>query len=297
MYRAYYRLQKNVNHKDIAVEDLFNSTGYREARARLDYMKDKRGLVLVSGLSGVGKTTLLRSFAESLDTKSFKIDYVPLSTVSVNDFYRQLAYLLSGQTLYKKDILFRTIQQAIMEMAVKKKIIPIIIFDDAHFLKNENFFELQILSNFNFDSLSPALFILIAQPHLQDRLKRPVFDSFYQRISMQINLQPLSCQETRDFIIQVLKNAAGVGGSGAATGATGAGGSGDGDGLSLQTSNASTSRFENLFTPQACQLIFKCSGGIPRLIAKIMEKALIYGSAHQLDTLDENVIYQIEPEL
>ena len=291
MYRAYYRLQKNVNHKDIAVKDLFNSTGYNEARARLDYMKDKRGLVLVSGLSGVGKTTLLRSFAESLDPKSFKIDYVPLSTVSVNDFYRQLAYLLSGQTLYKKDILFRTIQQAILEMAVKKKIIPIIIFDDAHFLKNENFFELQILSNFNFDSLSPALFVLIAQPHLQDRLKRPVFDSFYQRISMQINLQPLSCQETRDFIVQVLKNAAGAGDSDA--------------GLSLQTSNTlptasvstSTSRYENLFTPQACQLIFKCSGGIPRLIAKIMEKALIYGSAHQLDTLDENVIYQIEPEL
>ena len=285
MYRSYYRLQKNVNNKDIAVGDLFNSTGYKEARARLDYMKDKRGLVLVSGLSGVGKTTLLRSFAESLDPKFFKIDYVPLSTVSVNDFYRQLAYMLTGQTLYKKDILFRTIQQAIMDMAIKRKIIPIIIFDDAHFLKNENFFELQILSNFNFDSLSPALFVLIAQPHLQDRLKRPVFDSFYQRISMQINLQPFSCQETRDFIVQVLKNAAGAGDFDA--------------GLSQQTSNASTStsRFENLFTPQACQLIFKCSGGIPRLITKIMEKALIYGANHQLDTLDENVIYQIEPEL
>ena len=285
MYRSYYRLQKNVNNKDIAVGDLFNSTGYKEARARLDYMKDKRGLVLVSGLPGVGKTTLLRSFAESLDPKFFKIDYVPLSTVSVNDFYRQLAYMLTGQTLYKKDILFRTIQQAIMDMAVKRKIIPIIIFDDAHFLKNENFFELQILSNFNFDSLSPALFVLIAQPHLQDRLKRPVFDSFYQRISMQINLQPFSCQETRDFIVQVLKNAAGAGDFDA--------------GLSQQTSNASTStsRFENLFTPQACQLIFKCSGGIPRLITKIIEKALIYGANHQLDTLDENVIYQIEPEL
>lgn len=284
MYRPYYRLQKNVNHKDIAVEELFNSTGYKEARARLDYMKDKRGLVLVSGLSGVGKTTLLRSFAESLDPKSFKISYAPLSTVSVNDFYRQLAYLLSGQTLYKKDILFRTIQQAITELAVNKKIIPIIIFDDAHFLKNENFFELQILSNFNFDSLSPALFVLIAQPHLQDRLKRPVFDSFYQRISMQINLQPLSCQETKDFIVQVLKNAAG----GDATVSIVS---------TVSTVSTSTSRYENLFTPQACQLIFKCSGGIPRLIAKIMEKALIYGSAHQLDTLDENVIYQIEPEL
>jgi general secretion pathway protein A len=284
MYRPYYQLQKNVNHKDIAIGDLFNSTGYKEARARLDYMKDKGGLALVSGPSGVGKTTLLRSFAESLDSKFFKIAYAPLSTVSVSDFYRQLAYLLAGQTLYKKDILFRTIQQTIMEMAVNKKIIPIIIFDDAHFLKNENFFELQLLSNFNFDSLSPALFVLIAQPHLQERLRRPVFDSFYQRISIKINLQPLSRQETTEFIVQVLKNAAGID-----TGAA----------FSLQTPTASscTSRYENLFTPPACELIFKRSGGIPRLITTMMEQALIYGSAHQLDTLDENVIYHIEPEL
>lgn len=286
MYRPYYLLQKNVDHKDIAVEDLFCSTGYNEAKARLDYMKDKGGLVLLSGRSGVGKTTLLRSFAESLDAKSFKIAYAPLSTVSVSDFYRQLAYLLSGQTLYRKDILFRTIQQAIMDMAINKKIIPIIILDDAHFLKNENFFELQILSNFNFDSLSPALFVLIAQPHLQERLRRPVFDSFYQRISIQINLQPLSCQETRDFIVQLLKNAAGIGN-----------GTGTGTASTAGNSNSRYARYENLFTPTACELIFKRSGGLPRLITKIMEKALIYGSAHQLDTLDENVIYQIEPEL
>lgn len=279
MYRPYYRLQRNVNHKDIPVSDLFYSTGYNEARARLDYMKDKGGLVLVSGPSGGGKTTLLRSFAESLDPKSFKIFYAPLSTVSVNDFYRQLAHMLSGQILYKKDILFRTIQQSITEMALNKRTIPIIIFDDAHFFKNENFFELQLLSNFNFDSLSPALFVLIAQPHLHERLKRPVFDSFYQRISIQINLQPLSCQETSDLIVQLLKNAAGVG-------------NGTGTGASI-----SPSWYENLFTPLACELIFKRSGGLPRLIAKIMEKALIYGSSNQLDTLDENVIYQIESEL
>jgi len=274
MYRAFYQLQKSVNYKSIAVEDLFYSTGFKEARARLDYMKDKGGFVLVNGPSGVGKTTLLRSFVESLDAKSFKIAYAPLSTVSVADFYRQLAYLLCGQTLYKKDILFRTIQQTIMEMALNKKTIPIIILDDAHFLKNENFFELQLLSNFNFDSFSPALFILIAQPHLQDRLRRPVFDSFYQRISIKINLQPLASQETHDFIAQVLKNASGPG-----------------------SSVHVSSRNEQLFTPQAIELIGKRSGGIPRLITTIMEQALIYGAANQLTTIDGNSICKIDPEL
>ncbi len=273
MYRAFYQLQKTVNYKNIPVEHLFCSTGFKEAQARLDYMKDKGGFVLVNGASGVGKTTLLRSFVESLDSKFFKIAYAPLATVSVSDFYRQLAYLLCGQTLYKKDLLFRTIQHTIMEMAVNKKTIPIIIFDDAHFLKNENFFELQLLSNFNFDSLSPALFILIAQPHLQERLRRPVFDSFYQRISIKINLQPLSSQETHQFIAHVLKNASG------------------------SSSVHVSSRNEHLFTSQAIELILKRSGGIPRIITTIMEQALIYGSAHQIDTIDENVIYNIEHEL
>lgn len=191
MYRAYYQLQKSVNRKNIPVGELFVSDSLHEAQARLDYMKDKGGFVLISGAPGVGKTTLLRSFAESLDSKFFKIAYAPLSTVTIIEFYRQLSFLLAGHIPYRKDLLFRTIQEAIMEMAVNQKIIPIIIFDEAHFLKNENFFELQLISNFNFDSLSPALFILIAQPHLLERLKRPAFEAFYQRITLKISLQPL----------------------------------------------------------------------------------------------------------
>jgi len=74
-------------------------------------------------------------FAESLDSKFFKIAYAPLSTVSVIDFYRQLAFLLAGYTPHKKDLLFRTIQDTIMELALNQKTIPVIIFDDAHFLK------------------------------------------------------------------------------------------------------------------------------------------------------------------
>lgn len=228
---------------------------------------------MVSGNSGVGKTTLLRSFAESLDSKFFKIAYAPLATVSVIDFYRQLAFLLAGYTPHKKELLFRTIQDTIMELAVNQKKIPVIIFDDAHFLKNENFFELQLISNFNFDSLSPALFILIAQPHLLERIKRPAFEAFYQRISIKINLQPLSLQETQAFISHVLKNAS--------------------PSQNLQQQQQQ----KNLFNQQAIEMIFRRSRGIPRVIASIMEQALIYGAAHNMQTIDENVICDIEPEL
>lgn len=272
MYRAFYQLQKPVNHKSIAIGELFISDSFKESRARLDYMKDKGGFLLVSGVPGVGKTTLLRSFAESLDSKFFKIAYAPLATVSVIDFYRQLAYLLAGHTPFKKDQLFRTIQETIFQLAVNKKIIPIIVLDDSHFLKNENFFELQLLSNFNFDSLSPALFILIAQPHLLERLRRPAFEAFYQRISIKIHLQPLSMEETKRFIERVINIASG------------------------STFHQQPQR-QNPFNLQAMELIYKRSGGIPRLITTILEQALIYGAAQNLTTIDENVICHIEPEL
>jgi type II secretory pathway predicted ATPase ExeA len=289
MYRAYYQLQKSVNRKSISVGELFISDSLGEAQARLDYMKDKGGFVLVSGVPGVGKTTLMRSFAESLDTKFFKIAYAPLSTVSVTEFYRQLSFLLTGDIPHRKDSLFRTIQDTIMEMAVNQKIIPIIILDDAHFLKNENFFELQLISNFNFDSLSPALFILIAQPHLVERLKRPAFEAFYQRITLKISLQPFTLKETQEFISRVIKNAlpSGITSKSPASALN----------PSTQPQPQPQPQPEELFNPQAVELIFKRSRGIPRLITTIMEQALMYGAAHNIPTIDENVICDIETEL
>jgi len=298
MYRAYYQLQKSVNRKSISVGELFISDSLGEAQARLDYMKDKGGFVLISGTPGVGKTTLIRSFAESLDTKFFKIAYAPLSTVTVIEFYRQLSFLLAGHIPYRKDLLFRTIQEAIMEMVVNQKTIPIIILDEAQYLKNENFFELQLISNFNFDSLSPALFILIAQPHLLERLKRPAFEAFYQRIILKISLQPFTLKETQLFISQVIKNASSTSTSTAAA-AAGAGAGADFISTS-KNPNLQQAQQENpfnLFNKQAVELIFKRSKGIPRLITTIMEQALIYGAAHNIPTIDEKVICDIETEL
>ncbi len=269
MYQIYYQLKKAVNSKSIALEELFTSPGFKEAQARLEYMKNKGGFVLLSGNPGVGKTTLVRAFAESLDNKFFKIIYAPLSTVSALEFYRQLAFLLAGEAPHRKEQLFRTIQQTIIELAVNQQIIPVVILDDAHFLKNENFFELQLISNFNFDSLSPVLFILIAQPHLLERLRRPAFEAFYQRITLKIALPPLTLEETQNFISRVIKNA------------------------SLSPSEVS----QNLFNPQAVELIFKRSRGIPRMIAAIMQQALIYGAAHKINSIDENVICDIDSEL
>jgi type II secretory pathway predicted ATPase ExeA len=216
----------------------------------------------------VGKTTVLRYFVEKLDPKFYKVVYTPLSTLSPRDFYRQIATLLCGAAAYNKTQLFNNIQQTIIQLATGEKKIPIIIFDDAHFFKTENFFELQLLSNFNYDSLSPALFILIGQPHLIDRLRKPAFDAFYQRIKMHIPLQPLSFEQTQAFIDHIISDCTG------------------------KPVDANP-----LFNPQAVELIYRLSNGIYRKVINILEKALVCGADNKRRLIDQEIIYKISHEI
>lgn len=264
MYRAFYQLTKSVSRKDIPVDEFFKSENFKEAISRLEFIKDKGGFTIVSGIPGVGKTTVLRYFVENLNNRFYKVAYAPLSTVSVIDFYRQISLLLSDEAPNRKTQLFRNIQETIIQLAVDKKTIPVIIFDDAHLLNTQNFLELQLISNFNFDSFSPALFILIAQPHLLSRLRKPAFEAFYQRIKMQIPILPLSKSETNAFISHV-----------------------------MEKSSCSI----DLFTPQAIELIFDESKGIMRKVTKILEHSLIYGASNKLKSIDEQVLHKISPEL
>jgi len=173
MIEAFYNLKKMPFQKDINTRDIFVCPSTEELSKRLEHMKQKRGIMLVTGAPGTGKTLHIRAFVENLNPNLFKTIYTPLSTVNIIDFYRQLAVLLGGESFFKKSQLFNSIQNSIRNYVLNNKKVPVIIFDEAHLLKIENFYELQIISNFNMDSTDPALFILVGQPHLRERLLIP----------------------------------------------------------------------------------------------------------------------------
>ena len=179
MLEAFFGLTGRPFDKSLKPEQLFISNGVKELFSRLEYMKQLRGIMLISGQPGTGKITALRAFINGLSQLSYQSFYVPLATVNVLDFYRQLNNQLGGEPYHYKALLFNSIQQNIKERVTNSKKIPVIIFDEAHLLKNENFIELQIITNFNMDATDPALIILAGQPHLGDRLMRPILKSFY----------------------------------------------------------------------------------------------------------------------
>lgn len=90
-FKIYYGLEFNPFEKgqpDIPVE----TSDYREAMGRLNYLKDVRGIGLFTGRSGTGKSFIMKKFSETLNPGLYKVIYMPMSTLSTIEFYRELSH-------------------------------------------------------------------------------------------------------------------------------------------------------------------------------------------------------------
>lgn len=106
---ARYGLEFNPFLKN-SKEILFEGSEYKEAKFRLDYLARAKGFGLLTGAPGRGKTTLVRFWSAELNPSLYKVVYTSLSTVTVNDFYRNLAVSLGAQSSYRKTENFHIIQ-------------------------------------------------------------------------------------------------------------------------------------------------------------------------------------------
>lgn len=264
MIEVFYKLKRLPFQKDINPKDMFVCGSSEELSRRLEHMKQKRGIMLITGAPGTGKTLHVRAFVEKLNPNLFKPVYTPLATVNIIDFYRQLSVLLGGDAFHRKSQLFNSIQNSIRNYVTDNKKVPVIIFDEAHLLKIENFYELQIITNFNMDSTDPALFILTGQSHLRERLLIPVLQPFNQRIALKYHMPALTKEDSAAYIQHHLALA----------------------GLKNQ-----------LFNPNALNALFQNSGGIPRVINALCIKTMTIGAFEKKDSLSEEEVFRATHEI
>ena len=89
MYKTFYGLSKDPFPKGIDIKHHFESEDFKEALNRLEFLKETKGFGLISGEPGAGKSFLMRYFADSLNSNLYKCIYIPISTLTVMDFYRE----------------------------------------------------------------------------------------------------------------------------------------------------------------------------------------------------------------
>ena len=136
---------KNLN------EYFFESKNYKELIYNLDYVIQTRGIGLITGNPGCGKTTALKQYLDKLPKHLYKVIYISMTTLTVREFYYQLADMFSLPMSFKKNILVKEIKETICQYTDQKKILPIIVIDEANYLSNAILNDLKMLMNFDMD--------------------------------------------------------------------------------------------------------------------------------------------------
>ena len=255
-YISRYNLEFNPFIKN-SKETLIETDEYKEVTFRLNYLLQTKGFGVLTGGPGKGKTTTIRNWTKSLNPSAYKIVYISLSTLTVNDFYRHLAEGLNQEPRFRKTDNFKVIQDAINRLVIEKKITPIIIIDEANYLKNSTLNDLKILFNFDMDSSDKAVVLLAGLPQLNNTLNLNAHEPLRQRITMNYNLDGLSKEEAKKYILDKLKAA----------------------GCETQ-----------VFESNALEAIINASNGVPRIINKICNQALLIANSANLNTVDEESV-------
>jgi general secretion pathway protein A len=264
VYKVFYSLAKTPFSKELKTEDAFLSTPYRESMARLDYLKKTRGIGLFAGEPGAGKTFTLRTFAQSLNPSLYKVIYFPLSTGTVTDFYRALAYGLGEEPKSRKVDLFRQIQHAIESSFRERKITPVFILDEMQMAKDLFLADIGMLFNFQMDSENPFILILAGLPYLRDRLSLNQNRPLAQRLVMRYKIEALDKEEVASYIEH-----------------------------HMQLAGAK----HPVFTEGAVEGIASLTRGWPRLINNLATHCLLYGYQMKKEQIDEEIVRLVAEEI
>lgn len=263
MINNYFGFTKDPFPRSTNDKDIFIWKDFENLKNRLLFFIKQGGIFLLSGMIGSGKTTALRNFAGSLNPNSHRLFYFNDSFANKRDFYRTILRSLDQQPLhYVEDAKF-ALKRTLLDMCHIKRIIPIIVFDEAQNLPGFIFEEIRLLSNFDLDCYSPALFIISGHNLLKQRISAHENEALNQRIFLHFHIQGMDLQETCAYINHCLK-------------------------LSSSTSA--------IFSDSILNKIHEVSNGIPRKINKVCNALLLAAVAFNKKIIDDYVFAQASGE-
>ncbi len=207
MKEDYHGFRRKAFDKGVKCEDALDTEPAKECAARLRYIKQRGGIMLLVGDPGVGKTLELRRFVSGLNENVYRPIYTPLSTLKGADLLRHLNDRMGLTTSASKAASDVQIQQELLDSKEQKGRTVVLIIDEAHLLRTSSSQELRLLTNFKMDSFDPFILILIGQIELRKIMNLGVMEAFSQRIALRHTMPPLDPNETIEYVEKQMKMA------------------------------------------------------------------------------------------
>jgi general secretion pathway protein A len=130
MYRKHFGLNRHPFGKEIEPDDLFPSGASQELSVRLAHLIDMRGIGLVTGDSGSGKTSACRKVVSALHTGLHRVVYVAHSTGNVMDVYKTIAWEMGLPTERNRAAVYRQIRTEVTRLCTEARCRPVLLVDE-----------------------------------------------------------------------------------------------------------------------------------------------------------------------
>jgi general secretion pathway protein A len=249
MYEAHFQLRQAPFSIAPDPEFLYLSDGHREAFAHLTYGLSQGGFVLISGEVGTGKTTLLRNLLQQMP-QDVEVAFILNPRLTVRELLETICdelridYSRSDRTSVKHYIDALNAHLLATHASGRS---TVLIIDEAQNLAPAVLEQIRLLTNLETDKRKLLRVMLLGQPELLELLARKELRQLAQRITARYHLRGLDRAETAAYVLHRLKRAGGS---------------------------------ALIFTTPALNRLYRLSGGIPRLINLIADRALLgaYGA-------------------
>ena len=258
MYLEHWGLQKtpfgNVPSRDV----FYRSPQHEEALRRLLYaIEHRKGVAMLTGEVGCGKTTVTKALSNHLNRDQFNFQILPNPALQPTDLIKAILLKLgdTNSDNGSKTILLDRLQKLLFQNG-EQGISTVLAIDEAHVISNQaTLDELRMLLNIQSDDEFLITLILLGQPPLLKNISE--LQPLKERISIKFNLEPLDIENTLRYVV-----------------------------FRLKTAGAS----RGIFTREAIEALYEFSGGIPLRVNNVSDRCLLIGLMQKAKVVDSKIV-------
>lgn len=265
MYCQFYGLKERPFNVTSDPAFFFSSKKHKEAISHLIYgVSQRKGIMVLTGEIGTGKTTICRFFLNHVG-KNVKTAFILNPSFSETQLLESILkdFGISPKSKTKLDMVWELNNFLLRESNTGNNLV--LIVDEAQNLKPNLLEQIRLLSNLETEKDKLLQVILVGQPELNNRINLYDLRQLRQRIMVRYHIGPLDNDEIKSYISHRLEVA------------------------------GSQGRVE--FNNEAIDTISRFSGGTPRLINMICDRALLAGFVSETNHIDLNIIKKCIEEL
>jgi general secretion pathway protein A len=267
MYLEFYGIKENPFNLVSDPRFMYYSESHCDAMAHLLYgVRERKGIILMLGEAGTGKTTLVRATLEMLRKTRVVPSLILNPIISTAEEFYDSVLRGFGMDGYKKSTLdMAEVLQRFLAQQSRRGRIPVLIVDEGQELSKPLLEQVRMLSNLETDGQKALQIVMSAQPEMNDRIESFELRALRQRITVRCRLNALTPEETWSYLNFRLMTAGGDG--------------------------------HVIFTPDAVERMYAYSGGIPRILNSIADNSMLAGYSRSLRQIDGKVIERVADHL